>query len=47
MARKAPPEVEVKWKDGSFRAVGNLTLILVALLLTAYLAMPILEKFLG
>lgn len=51
MARKVPPEVELKWQDGSFRAVGNLPLILVAVLITvlgiAYLALTNWDQLLG
>jgi hypothetical protein len=45
MTRKTPPEVEVKWQGGSFRAVGELALILLAMLVAvlgiAYLTMAI------
>jgi hypothetical protein len=36
MTRKTPPEVEVKWQGGSFRAVGELALILVAALVVVF-----------
>lgn len=38
MTRKAPPEIELKWTTGSFRAVGVPALVLVAALVIAYLA---------
>jgi hypothetical protein len=47
MTRKAPPEVELKWTNGSFRAVGEPALILVAVLAIAYLAMVNWDKILG
>jgi hypothetical protein len=51
MTRKAPPEVEVKFPGGSFRAVGELALILsatlAAILGIAYLVLANLDRFLG
>jgi hypothetical protein len=51
MARKAPPEVEFKWQGSSFKAVGELALILLAALVAAfgiaYLVMTNWEPFFG
>lgn len=47
MTHKAPPEIEVKWPGGSFRAVGELTLILVAIVAIAYLVMANWETIVG
>ncbi len=47
MTRKASPEVEVKFPGGSFRAVGELALILAAIVVIAYLVLTNLDKIPG
>jgi hypothetical protein len=51
MASKDPPEVEFKWQGGSFRAAGELALILTAALIAAfgiaYLVVTNWEKIFG
>jgi hypothetical protein len=48
MTRKAPPEVELKWTNGSFRAAGEPALILVAALVAVLgIAYLLVEKIFG
>jgi hypothetical protein len=47
MTRKAPPEIEVKWPGGSFRAAGELALILVAIVGVAFLMMANWDTIVG
>ena len=51
MPQKAPPEVELKWPNGSFRAVGGLALFLLASVVIslgiAWLAVDSWAKILG
>jgi hypothetical protein len=47
MARKVPPEIEVRWPGGSLRVVGVPALVLVAVLGIDYLLMAHWERLLG
>lgn len=48
MTRETPPEVELKWLGGSFRAVGERALILVARLVVILgIAYLVLDKIHG
>jgi hypothetical protein len=47
MTRKAPPEIEFRWTNGSFKVVGEFALVLVAIVGIAYLVMAHWEKIVG